>query len=140
MGPRYVAFRLKQAFLRPGAHFEERLNDFRGHGLEVGGPSAAFAASGVFPAYDVAQRIDNVTFSTRTRWEGDVEAGKTFRFHTDREAGTQFVLEGSGLSSLAASSYDFVLSCHPEGPARMEAPPENRRPPDVDAAASRRQL
>lgn len=112
MGPRYLGFKLKELFAQRVAIFESHLEDFRGAGIEVGGPSAAFKAGGLFPVYQFAERVDNVTFANKTRWEGDVEGGQTFHFHPTKAPGLQFVLEGGGLSTLPAASYDFVLSCH----------------------------
>ena len=95
MGLRYLLFKVQSLFARPHVHFERHLNAFRGSGLEVGGPSAVFRADGLFPVYESAQRVDNVTFANKTRWEGDVMDGQNFIFHSKKEAGTQFVLEGA---------------------------------------------
>jgi SAM-dependent methyltransferase len=89
------------------------LADFSGRdGLEIGGPSPAFAALGVWPVYAVAARVDNANFGHATVWEGDIAEGRTFRFSTRREAGEQHVAEAADLSFAADGSYDFVLSSH----------------------------
>lgn len=114
MGLRYAWFRTHEVFARPRIPFERHVNGFHGVGLEIGGPSATFTAGDLFPAYayESAVGVDNVTFAAETRWEGNVTAGQTFVFHPRKAPGTQFVLEGGGLSSLPGASYDFVLSCH----------------------------
>jgi len=112
MGLRHFLYKVQGLFVRPRIQFERHLGAFRGTGLEIGGPSAVFRKGGLFPAYETAQRVDNITFSRKTRWEGDVKAGKNFVFHPQKEPGIQFVLEGGGLSSLPEARYDFILSCH----------------------------
>lgn len=85
---------------------------FRGHGLEVGGPSAAFGAKGFAPVYLQAAALDNVNFSARTAWEGEIEAGQTFRFRDGAAPGRQFVHEAGALASIQDAAYDFVASSH----------------------------
>ena len=79
-------------------------------GLEIGGPSAAFARGDIFPAYRVAARIDNCNFAAATVWGENVE-GQTFRFNTRRAPGAQFTAEATDLG-VADAAYDFVLSSH----------------------------
>ena len=79
-------------------------------GLEIGGPSPAFARGAVFPAYLAAARIDNCNFAAATVW-GDNAEGQTFRFNPRRAPGVQFTAEAADLG-VADSSYDFVLSSH----------------------------
>jgi len=112
MGLRYFLYTVRKRISRPRIRFESHLPDFRGNGLEIGGPSATFSAQGLFPVYEVAQRIDNVNFSHCTRWEGSLKDGKHFVFDRNKEPGTQWVLEGLDLSAVPDASYDFVLSCH----------------------------
>lgn len=89
------------------------LADFEGrHGLEIGGPSSAFAAFGLFPVYAVAARIDNANFGRATVWEGDIAEGRTFRFSPRRQPGEQHVAEAANLAFAADGAYDFVLSSH----------------------------
>jgi SAM-dependent methyltransferase len=112
MGPAFVTHEVKTRFL--GA---KTLNSFTpdlfvGTGLEIGGPSAVFGSGNILPAYAAAARVDNVIFSERTRWEGDVGEGKTFVFDPAKSPGTQFILDSRQLSTLPAESYDFVLSSH----------------------------
>jgi len=90
----------------------ELLTLFSGSGLEIGGSSSIFGSRGLFPIYETCASLDNVTFSSRTAWEGAVEAGRNFRFNIAREPGYQYVMEGAALESLANCDYDFVASSH----------------------------
>lgn len=112
MGRAYFAFRVRGLFARHRISLDRHISAFSGKGLEIGGPSPIFMTGGLFPAYEVATTVDNITFSSETRWEGNVKTGRNFLFHPTKDAGTQFVLEGAGLTLLHDSSYDFVLSCH----------------------------
>jgi SAM-dependent methyltransferase len=79
-------------------------------GLEVGGPSSLFSSDKFFPIYPYIKSLDGVNFSTKTIWEGDLRAGENFRFG-DR-TGRQIIADGTELSSITESTYDFVLSCN----------------------------
>ena len=81
-------------------------------GLEIGGPSWLFARRGQFPAYGVAGSLDNCNFSSTTIWEGAIQSGPTFTYDPRHEPGTQYILEATDLSAIAAERYDFVLSSH----------------------------
>jgi len=81
-------------------------------GLEIGGPSQIFSEEGAIPVYNVLKGLDNCLFSKLTIWEGEVQEGSKFRYHTLRPPGYQFVLEGSKLLTIGDSSYDCVLSSH----------------------------
>jgi SAM-dependent methyltransferase len=81
-------------------------------GLEIGGPSILFRNAGLVPAYGVAARIDNCIFADHTVWEGEVAAGDTFRFHSRRAPGRQYIAEAADLGAIASDSYDFLLSSH----------------------------
>lgn len=76
-------------------------------GLEIGGPSTLFATE--LPIYQVVQRLDGVNFSASTIWEGELQAGNTFRFHGWKK-GRQFVADATDLSRIGPASYDFLLS------------------------------
>jgi len=101
---RVLGYRLRIAQTQSGA--------FAGHGLEIGGPSPIFSATGAMPVYPIAHRIDNVTFDCQTRWEGRVEAGETFVFDPGKSAGRQYIAEAADLSFAADEFYDFVISSH----------------------------
>ncbi|MDM7943738.1 MAG: methyltransferase domain-containing protein [Hydrogenophaga sp.] len=76
-------------------------------GLEIGGPSTLFATQ--LPVYQLVRQLDGVNFSASTIWEGDLEAGNTFRFHGWKK-GRQFVADATDLSQIGSESYDFLLS------------------------------
>jgi len=81
-------------------------------GLEIGGPSAAFAPGGLVPAYAAAARIDNCNFARETVWERGIEEGPTFRFEPRRAPGFQHIAEATELRFAPDGVYDFVLSSH----------------------------
>lgn len=112
MGLAFVRFKIRALASGIPTAVGFQPEDFRGVGLEIGGPSSTFKTGNVVPVYDHAERIDNVTFSLNTRWEGDVAEGKTFVFDPLKAPGTQFILEGGELSSIPRNTYDFVLSSH----------------------------
>jgi SAM-dependent methyltransferase len=77
------------------------------HGIEIGGPSKLFRSR--LPLYPVIDRLDAVNFAHRTIWEGDLKAGRRFRYYGER-TGRQRIADATDLSPLASGSYDFVLS------------------------------
>lgn len=81
-------------------------------GIEIGGPSSIFAWGGLIPVYSHARRIDNVNFARKTIWEDTTKEGDSFRFHSRKSPGQQFVAEGAHLSLIPSDKYDFVLSSH----------------------------
>ena len=81
-------------------------------GVEVGGPSRIFSAQGIFPLYPVVAALDNVTFASRTIWEGDLSRDGEYHFDAGKLPGRQFILDATDLSGVAAGSYDFLLSSH----------------------------
>jgi SAM-dependent methyltransferase len=82
-------------------------------GVEIGGPSPdVFGAGGVFPLYPRISSLDNVNFSSKTRWEGSIQEGKTFIFDPSREPGCQYIREATALVDILPASYDFLLSSH----------------------------
>jgi SAM-dependent methyltransferase len=112
MGPAFVAHEVKVRLRGEQQVASFRSDLFNGNGLEIGGPSGIFRGDNILPVYEIANRIDNVTFASETRWEGTVGEGATFAFNPSRNAGTQFILDGSDLSSLPKETYDFILSSH----------------------------
>jgi SAM-dependent methyltransferase len=112
LGPRQLLSRALDVLSAHKLRMRSHLQSFTGHGLEIGGPSPLFTRQGMLPIYDVAARIDNVTYSNHTAWEGDVRTGLTFKFHESKPPGQQYVMEGADSGSLPAGSYDFVASCH----------------------------
>lgn len=89
---------------------QELLNDRAG--LEIGGPSGVFQRRGIMPIYGILRSLDNCNFSNETRWEGNIQEGKTFKFHAKKKPGQQFVGEATDLHMIPAEQYDFVLSSH----------------------------
>ena len=79
-------------------------------GIEIGGPSAIFNASGYLPLYPVIKDLDGVNFSKTTEWEGDISEGENYHF--GNKTGHQFILEGGKLDSIPDNEYDFLLSCN----------------------------
>jgi SAM-dependent methyltransferase len=112
MGVPYWIYRFRLATGKPVRVMQRHLSLFSGNGLEFGGASAVFQGDGLFPAYKVARRVDNVTFSTSTLWEGQLKAGNNFVFDAAKPPGEQFILEREGLLRLPDASYDFILSSH----------------------------
>jgi len=112
MGPGYLRYRLKALAAVPRLRMCKHLDRFKGVGLEIGGPSAVFRSNGLIPIYEMAERIDNIQFSERTRWEGVISCGQTFNFSSDKPPGTQYILEGAALSDLPNARYDFIASSH----------------------------
>lgn len=77
------------------------------HGLEIGGPSETFVSA--VPIYPHIGSLDNAVYSAATVW---ADNSKEYRFHTDKPAGRNFILDGTNLYGIPDASYDFVLSCH----------------------------
>lgn len=113
MGPANFLFQIKARVLGHQTRMSQAYaRAFDGHGLEVGGASDFFRAQGGFPVYETARRIDNVTYGTRTHWEGSVAAGQTFVFHPRKAPGHQFIAEAGDLQQIPDGQYDFVISSH----------------------------
>ncbi len=81
-------------------------------GVEIGGPSRIFSARGIFPLYPVVASLDNVTFATRTIWEGELSHDMEYHFDADKLPGKQFILDATDLRKVVDCSYDFLLSSH----------------------------
>ncbi|HWY89503.1 MAG TPA: methyltransferase domain-containing protein [Solirubrobacteraceae bacterium] len=92
---------LPQAFLEP----------LRGaRGLEIGGPSAVFSATGLLPVYPMLDTLDGVQWATRTVWH-DLDREQGYRPEGAR-MGELHVLDGADLGSMSDSTYDVVISSH----------------------------
>ncbi len=81
------------------------------YGLEIGGPSGIFKKRGFIPLYNIVSGVDGCNFSTKTIWEGSIEAGETY-FYQENKKGYQYISEASDLQQIPASKYDFVISSH----------------------------
>jgi SAM-dependent methyltransferase len=95
--------------------FTPKIPDFQAYvgcvkgkgGIEIGGPSPLFKAA--LPLYQNVASLDGVNFSNSTVWEGEIEAGMSFRFFEDK-VGRQYISDGTSLSELEDGKYEFVLS------------------------------
>jgi SAM-dependent methyltransferase len=106
---REVRGRLSGDFSRPLADaFSAPLAG--GRALEIGGPSALFAAGGLLPVYPRVASVDGVQFSAQTIWHSlDDERGYE---PEGTRLGELHVIDGVDLESLADGSYDAVISSH----------------------------
>lgn len=82
------------------------------YGIEIGGPSHAFSARGIFPVYTIVGSLDNCNFSDATVWEGSIQEGITFKFDRNRPAGLQHIVEATAMGRFASASFEFVLASH----------------------------
>jgi SAM-dependent methyltransferase len=78
--------------------------------LEIGGPSALFAAGGLLPVYADAGSVDNVQFAAATAWH-DLSDQPAFA-PEGTPIGKQHLLDGSNLAALPDDAYDAVCSSH----------------------------
>jgi SAM-dependent methyltransferase len=81
-------------------------------GLEIGGPSSIFSATGALPIYRYMAGLDNCVFSSETVWEGSRAEGYTFAYHPGKKNGFNFIREATELTDIADHKYDFILSSH----------------------------
>lgn len=110
---KYLRYGLAASLRRRGKAFLAFHGEIRScRGIEFGGPSRNFSAAGLFPAYDLAGQVDNVTFSSATRWEGSLEGVSEFSPGRRKCLGRQFILDTDQLDALEARGYDFLLSSH----------------------------
>jgi SAM-dependent methyltransferase len=78
------------------------------NGVEIGGPSQSFRKAG--DIYNISNNTDVVNFSEKTLW-GNFPKGSTFKYKGGG-SGTVYITEGSTLSGILDSTYDFVLGSH----------------------------
>ncbi len=81
-------------------------------GFEIGGPSRVFSKLGLFPLYDISNRIDNCNFGDNTIWEGALEEGQDYKYGKGRVLGTQYIRDAVDLKGLPSEKYDFVCSAY----------------------------
>lgn len=79
-------------------------------GIEIGGPSSFFAGMKGYPIYEYSATLDNVNFSDKTIWEGEIKSS-VFQY-LPHKSGRQFIAEASNLSEIPDETYDFLLSSH----------------------------
>ncbi|MGC2402786.1 MAG: methyltransferase domain-containing protein [Acidobacteriaceae bacterium] len=79
-------------------------------GLEIGGPSAVFQAGAQpLPIYPLVGSLDNCDFSRATTWASH---GEDYVFSPGKRPGKNIFRDATDLSSIAAQTYDFILSSH----------------------------
>jgi SAM-dependent methyltransferase len=88
-------------------------------GLEIGGPTDLFKGwrtpsrchwfLAPLPIYDRVGSLDNCNFSDKTIWGNH---NRTYRFSSLRPPGKVIIAEGTDISAVPSSTYDFVLSSH----------------------------
>jgi SAM-dependent methyltransferase len=92
----------------------------RKKGIEIGGPTDVFqpwhkvprfnyGLQTPLPIYDRVGSLDNCNFSSETIWSVHQD---DFHFSNRRPAGKNIIADGSAISSVDDSAYDFVLSSH----------------------------
>lgn len=81
-------------------------------GIEIGGPSGFFKQKSYYSAYLYAAGIHGVNFNASTVWEGQIEAGKTYRYMDGYPKNKQYISEAAELKDVSNNQYDFLLSCH----------------------------
>jgi predicted SAM-dependent methyltransferase len=81
-------------------------------GLEIGGPSNIFKKNGPIPIYPYAKRIDGCNYSSKTVWQGKINAGRTYSYMKSRASGYQYISDGTELDKIETGSYDFLLASH----------------------------
>lgn len=79
-----------------------------GDGVEIGGPSSVFSASGPLPIYSRPVGLDNVNYNLVTVWEGFI-ASAEFQ-PAGKPLGRQFISEAYELLFLRNESLDFLIS------------------------------
>jgi SAM-dependent methyltransferase len=110
---RIIKSRLTNQYPKPLPKFNRISRQLSGkHGLEIGGPSPIFSASGQIPVYPLARVIDNCNFSSDTVWEGTINSSQGFAFDLTKLPGAQYIANGSSMSFLPSNSRDFILSSH----------------------------
>lgn len=81
-------------------------------GIEIGGPSSILEDAGDLPLYNALAGLDNCLYSPRTIWTGEVQEGRTFRYHPLKPSGTQFICEATDLKHTKDCTYEFLLASH----------------------------
>jgi SAM-dependent methyltransferase len=112
MGFEYAYRRVRQKFIPDYLELSKYRSFFSGQGLEIGGPSPFFSKKGFIDIYSAAASVDNITFSSKTLWEGDLKSGKNFVFHPNKEPGYQYLFDDNNLAQIEDEKYDFIISCH----------------------------
>jgi SAM-dependent methyltransferase len=80
--------------------------------IEIGGPSKIFNSDDLLPVYSQLEQVDGCNFSNNTVWEGQMKAGLDNYVYDSIKKGSQYINEGSDLSTIPSGHYDVLLSCH----------------------------
>jgi len=79
------------------------------NGIEIGGLSPIFGATGYLPIYPLVNKLDGCNFSSTTLWEGNIQDGESYNFFK-KKYGTQYISEATDLHFIPDEKYDFVIS------------------------------
>lgn len=117
---RGVGVLARAALMRLQGTLAGRAKSFQSHhhlflgksGIEIGGPSAVFSESGIFPVYPLVRNLENVDFSSTTAWNVDANKAATMGLDGARHVVKQHIVEATSMGAMASGSYDFVLSSH----------------------------
>jgi SAM-dependent methyltransferase len=101
----YIKQKDKRNLIKHAVHFKNK------EGIEIGGSSNFFKLKSPFPIYIFAKNVDGVNFNNSTLWENSLIEGPNYQYYKNKR-GYQYIAEASDLNFIAASNYDFVLSCH----------------------------
>lgn len=102
----------RKIFKIKSKYFQKYRECFIGNGIEVAGPSSIFKPNAYYPVYAYASSLDNVNYSPKTRWHGEMEENSQFVFNKDKKHGRQIINEASNLEDVKSKSYDFLISNH----------------------------
>jgi SAM-dependent methyltransferase len=111
-----VAEKLRELRWRSAGHYRRALPDrftrglVGGRGLEIGGPSAVFAADGLLPVYPILDSIDGVQWTAETVWH-TLDSEQGYQPEGSRR-GELHLVDDPDLGPLPDGVYDVVLSSH----------------------------
>jgi SAM-dependent methyltransferase len=102
----------RKVFRTKSNYFNKYRYYFLGDGIEVAGPSSIFKQDAYYPVYGLAHSLDNVNYSSATRWHGNLGETSQFVFNKNKKPGRQIINEASNLIDVNSKSYDFLISNH----------------------------
>lgn len=80
--------------------------------IEIGGPSRFFSSKGVFPIYQLSEKIDNLNYSCETVWNSSIAADKRTVYEGNRAYRKLFLNDSSEVTEISDESYDILINCH----------------------------